>query len=586
VDAACPPARFATARGAVRGSAPRHADRGRPWRVVLLAWALAGLAWAQPNVPWPDFPLDDLRPGVVGHGLTEGPAGVVRFEVEVLGRQDAFGLGFPLILVRVSGPVVDEGGGVSAGMSGSPVLVPHDGHDALLGAIGYTFPASPAQLALVTPIGAMRQQAGPRRTAATTFAGDDAAAAEAVAPGAVPIATPVLVAGLGERAMALLQRDLLATAALPVQAIQGGGGSGTNDRPLTAGSSVAAAWLLGDVRAAVVGTVTTIEGADLLAFGHPVLGGGPVDWPLLPAPVVAVVPSRTLPFKLTNIGAAVLGRVDQDRPAGVGARLGATPAMLPVTLTVATDERTTTLRFEVVRDPRLWPTLVAVATLEGIDRARARSGEGTATVHWDVALGTGPALRLVETVVDAGDVGTAAALLARAPLALLTGNPFQEPGIERLSLLVRLEERRRDIEVRRVVTAPGDVVAGRVTPLYLSLQPWRGAGVVRAVDVRWPDDLAGRVEVVVRGGAWPRDPDAEEPPDPEDAPLTYDELLAFLRERPGGGDLVIEARAEGGSSWRRLERLELSGFVTGRATLWLEVDTPAGPEHGAGEEGP
>jgi hypothetical protein len=583
VDAACTPARFATARGAARGGAPRHAARARRWRVALLAWALAGLVWAQPNGPWPDFPLDDLRTGLAGHGLTEGPDGVVRFEVEVLGRQDAFGLGFPLILVRVSGPVVDDGGGVSAGMSGSPVLLTHDGDDALLGAIGYTFPASPAQLALVTPIGAMRHQAGPGRTAATTFEGGDAAAAAAA--GAVAVATPVLVAGLGERAMALLQRDLLATAALPIQGIQGGGGGGAIDRPLTAGSSVAAAWLLGDVQAAAVGTVTTIEDADLLAFGHPVLGAGPVDWPLLPAPVVAVVPSRTLPFKLTNIGAAVVGRVDQDRPAGVGARLGATPAMLPVTLTVATDERTTTLRFEVVRDPRLWPTLVAVATLEGIDRARARSGEGTATVHWDVALGTGPALRLVETVVDAGDVGTAAALLARAPLALLADNPFQEPGIERLSLLVRLEERRRDIEVRRVVTAPGDVVAGRVTPLYLSLQPWRGAGVVRAVDVRWPDDLGGRVELVVRGGAWPRDPDAEEPPDPDDAPLTYDELLAFLRERPGGGDLVIEARPEGGS-WRRLERLELSGFVTGRATLWLEVDTPAGPDHGAGEEGP
>ncbi|MDF1524470.1 MAG: hypothetical protein P1P87_16835, partial [Trueperaceae bacterium] len=61
--------------------------------------------------------------------------------------------------------------------------------------------------------------------------------------------------------------------------------------------------------------------------------------------------------------------------------------------------------------------------------------------------------------------------------------------------------------------------------------------------------------------------------DPDDAPLTYDELIAFLRERPGGGDLVVEARADGGP-WVRLERLELSGFVTGRVALTLDVRDP------------
>jgi hypothetical protein len=58
------------------------------------------------------------------------------------------------------------------------------------------------------------------------------------------------------------------------------------------------------------------------------------------------------------------------------------------------------------------------------------------------------------------------------------------------------------------------------------------------------------VEVIVRGAAWPRDPADDDPPDPDDAPLTFDELLAFLRERPGGGDLVVEARAEGGAGAR------------------------------------
>jgi hypothetical protein len=535
--------------------------RIRPWAV---AWvALLGLAAAQPApTSWPAYPLEALVAGTRGYGLSEGPDGVVRFDVEVVARQEGFGLGFPLVLVRASGALVDEAGGVSAGMSGSPVLLPHDGRDALLGAIGYVFPDATGGLALVTPIGAMRDQTATSAAATST-------AARAL--GLVPIATPILVAGLGERALAFLQRELLAGAALPVQALQGGGG-GDPSRPTTAGSAVAVAWVRGDVDVGAVGTVTEIVGDRLLAFGHPVLGLGPVDWPLLAAEVTAIVASRQVPFKLANTGDAVIGRVDQDRPAAIAARLGATPDLLGVTLTIATDDTSTTLRFEVVRDPALWPTLVAVATLEGIDRARRRTGEGTATVHWDVAFASGPGLRLAETVVDAHDVGTAAALLTRAPLALLASNPFQDPGVARLALLVRLEERRRDVEVLRALTEPGAPAAGSVVPLYLRLQPWRRAGEVRTVDVRLPDDLVGRVEVVVRGGAWPRDPD-DDAIDPDDLPLTFDELLAFLRERPGGGDLVVEVRGEDGD-WRRLERLALAGFVTGRATLWLDVAAP------------
>jgi hypothetical protein len=153
-----------------------------------------------------------------------------------------------------------------------------------------------------------------------------------------------------------------------------------------------------------------------------------------------------------------------------------------------------------------------------------------------------------------------------------------------LALLVRLEDRRRDVEVRRATVDPGSVEAGSVVPVFLRLQPWRRPGEVRNLDVRLPDDLHGRVEVVIRGGTFPREADGDGPPDPDDAPLTFDELLAFLRERPGGGDLVVEARAEGGD-WVRLERQALSGYVTGRVELTLDV-TPPDDEPTASEETP
>ncbi len=551
--------------------------RDAAFALALLALALVAGAFAQEraNDPttWPAFPLDALEPGLRGYGLTEGPAGIERFDVEVLAVQNGFGLGFPLVLVRASGGLVDVGGGVSAGMSGSPVVLGAGPDERLLGAIGYVFPDSTGGLALVTPIDAMRSGDGSGATAA--------ALAE---HGAVPVATPLLVSGLGVRALALLQSSVLARGATPIQAVQGGGGRAVATEPPRPGSAVAVQWVRGDVDIGAVGTATEVDGDRVLAFGHPVLGIGPVDWPLARAAITAVVANRTMPFKLANTTAESIGAIDQDRPAAIGGRLGGVADLLPVTLTVAYGDATEALRFDVVRDEALWPTLVAVATLEALDRVRSRVGEGTATLHWDVTFPAGPGLRLTEAVVDADDVATAAARLAGAPLALLATNPFEATQPTRLALLVRLEDRRRDVEVRRATVNPGTVEAGAVLPLLLRLQPWRRPGEVRALDVRLPDDLHGRVEVVVRGGTFPREADGDGPPDPDDAPLTFDELLAFLRDRPGGGDLVVEARADDGE-WVRLERLALSGYVTGRVELTLEV-VPPGDEPMAAEETP
>ena len=566
--------------------------RWRPGRALGLVLAVAALmappAWGQAASGWPAFPLDELVPGTVGYGLTEGPQGVERFTVEVLARQEGFGLGFPLVLVRASGPLIEAAGGVAAGMSGSPVLLPHGGGDALLGAIGYTFVDAPGGLALVTPIEAMRAQGWPGGQARGSGGPSRTTAAHAMdrlrEAGIVPIATPVLVAGLGERALGLLQRELWPASLDTVQVLPGGGSGAEVDAPLVPGSAVAVAWVRGDVAVSAIGTLTELDGDRWLAFGHPLLGTGAVDWPLLAARVTAIVPQRRVPFKLADSGDTVLGRLEQDRIAAVGGRLGERPDLLPVTLTVATTsaagvDESTTLRFEVVRDPDLWPGLVAVATLEALERVRGRTSGGTATVHWDVGLRGGPGLRLSETVVHATDVATAAARLTGAPLALLARNPFEDPRVTRLSLLMRVEDQRRDVEVRQVIAEASEPVAGTVVPLYLRLQPWRRAGEVLGLDVAWPEHLDGRVELVVRGATWPREEGADEAPDPDDAPLTFDELLAFLRERPRGGDLVVEARADGGQ-WERLERVAIPGFVTGRVQLTLDVAAAAGVPDG------
>jgi hypothetical protein len=387
-----------------------------------------------------------------------------------------------------------------------------------------------------------------------------------------------LVNGLGPRPLALLVEELGAFAPLAWQAQSSGGARDLAPTPLEPGSPVGVAWVRGDIDIAAVGTVTEVRGDQVLAFGHRLLGVGPVAWPLIPAEVVALVPNRSVPFKLANVGNTVLGSVTQDRAAAVVARLAAEPELLPVELTVVTADNRVTLGFAVVRDPQLWPTLVAAASLEAIERARGKIGAGTASIDWEIGLASAAPLRLSEQVVAGGDVNLPAARLIAAPLQLLATNPFQDPGVERVSLLVLLDDTRRDSEVLKLLDDGAPAVAGEMVRLFVSLQPWRRAGVVVPVDVRWPEALHGRIEVVARGASTPRRPGDEDPSDPDDAPLTFDELLVFLRERPAGGDLVIEARRPG-ERWQRIARVPIQGFAHGRAELSLEVAVaPEGQE--------
>ena len=168
------------------------------------------------------FPLSDVTPGLTGYGVTAGPGNVLeRFDVEVLGIQQDVGLGFPLVLVRTSGELIEASGGVAAGMSGSPVYLQNEGEEALLGAVGYVFPNSDHQLALVTPIAAMRGEA----TEGYTPSGPEHFTA---AGQAVPVRTPLLLSGLSERASEPLS-ELFAPFSVTPLPVQLGGVGGFDE---------------------------------------------------------------------------------------------------------------------------------------------------------------------------------------------------------------------------------------------------------------------------------------------------------------------------------------------------------------------
>lgn len=529
---------------------------------ALILGCLFGASWAK------TFPLEALTPGVTGHALTAGPGNTIeRFNVEVLGLQHDVGLGFPLVLVKASGPFIEASGGVAAGMSGSPVYLGQNGEDALLGAIGYVFPSSDHSLALVTPIGAMQETP---LAHVLPFGAEQFAHYGVRLEDAVPVSTPLLFSGLSERAGGQLETlfQHSPVTLLPAQL----GGLGSFDETayeVQPGSAVSVQLVRGDITIAAVGTVTTVEDNSLLAFGHPFLGEGEVSFALAPAFVSYIVQSDVVPFKLANNGQTVLGSVVQDRPAAIRGELERPPKFLPVTLTLSSSQGKLTKRFEITDDERYYAPLLGAATLQLFDETRRSVGAGTADLAWEITLKDGETVRVVEQISDPNDIVAASAGLAAAPLGILAQNIFEVPNVAKVELSINYDDEQRFAEIVDVSTDAETVEPGQTFNAHVRLQPYRTAPIVKTYTLTLPEEAEGNLEIIFRGGLEPSDTGGGEDDDPI---LSFGELLVALKEQVQSSELLIETFIDGEKV--RLKRLNFPYLVQGEESLDIKIDAP------------
>lgn len=552
--------------------------------IVVLATTVlaAGQRAALPTAP-ADFPLESVEPGLVGHALTAGAGNVIeRFEVEVLGVQQDVGTGFPLVLVRASGPFINRVGGVAAGMSGSPVYLPLDGEDALLGAIGYVFPDADHTVALVTPIDAMRDERFAQ------YPPD----AEIVVAGygvAAPVATPVLLSGSGPRAAALLAPLFRNTALSPFPTQLAGGGQAGGPYSLEPGAAVAVRLMSGDIDLAAIGTLTTVEaeapleatgagepGHAFLAFGHPLLGTGAASYAMTTAHVLEIVASRSVPFKLANAGDEVLGAVRRDTPGALQGTIGAEADTLTLDLTVVAGGRSERFSVDMAAAEHLYPVLTAVAALQASDRTLRAVGPGHAALAWEIELAGGERLNMLEQTSSEDDIAFAAGVLAGGPLAVLANNAFAAPKVASVSLSIELSRDQNAASIESLVLEEQPVTPGDNGILHVRLQPYRKEAVVRTFSVPLPADVAGGTTLLVRGGDVPRDIEgAPEEGGETDEPRSFPELLDAMRQQLQGSDLVVELVDEYGEV-ERLLRVTLPFVVLGSEELTLELSESTG----------
>ena len=507
------------------------------------------------------FPLENVKPGLEGVAVTAGAGNVLfKFPVKVESVVQE-GVDSPRILIRASGPFIESTGGIAAGMSGSPVYFKNQ----LAGAISAGFPNADHNLGLVTPIGIMTKAAPTPVTGTLEYYGLEPSLSFLSLPmHSVPLAAPLTLQGLSGRAGTKLLEDFRAKGvnmtALPVQAsAQARGLNAPLDRPykLEAGAPISVQLISGDFMVGAVGTVTLVEGKNILAFGHPFLNDARARYAAAPAYVNAIVPASDIPFKLAESINKPFGAITTDRSYAVGGTLGADPQLLPLEITVRGQTSSSiitapvpnrTFKLGLAPVEAFTGVLAYASALSALDATLEGSQPGSATISLAMTFkdqaGADKTITFKDRIADQNDISSLTAQRAAGVLALVAENPFRAPGLQRLKLTLELAP----YNLMRLVKAEPElkkVKPGQTVGLNLRLQPWRAPSLVRRISVKIPND-AGEGEYIlkVRGGLTPRPDSASSSNDPWDGLLGFDELLERLRNRISGENVLIETNED------------------------------------------
>lgn len=456
------------------------------------------------------MPLSEVKAGMTGYGLTvfQGTK-IERFNVQVIGVVKKVLNGRDAILVKMSGGKLVNNN-VIRGMSGSPVYL----NEKLVGAISFGFDFAKEPLAGVTPIVDMLDAMVPEKETGNRIAGTSGSPwfvsssgrenVSAGAPHLTPLMSPVALTGFSSGAEEFL-RDRLKPYGMDVTT----GGAGALDPTLAAGApavppggSVSVMLATGDFNVVATGTVTARFGNKVLAFGHPFLQAGAVDFPLATAYVHEVISSLFVSMKLAS-PVSVIGSFTSDRPWSVSGQVGRSSRLIPAKFVVTDLTRSIkrTYRCNVVDHPDLTPELLASTAMSAIDSTHQSNGPYVARVESLIqAEGLAPIRRTdrfssnfsAHRSIDSGRFRFLADPVGSFVLRTtseITNNDFVKASITGVELNITLDDGHKTANLDKVFLDKSFVAPGEQVDVHCLLKPYNGADRLETLTVKVPRDM-------------------------------------------------------------------------------------------------
>lgn len=425
------------------------------------------------------MPLEKVQSGMSGVAYTvvDQSGEIEPFDVKIIGLMDN-GKGSPkMIMAEASGSVIDKTGGVLQGMSGSPVYI--DGK--LVGALSAGLKEMNPRTFFITPIESMLKiwdfpdfQSINSYVQVPKFY-------EETAP-EIPRAeekSVMFFSGFDSKGLKFLEREMkpfgfenFFVAANPD--LDSKVKSGATIEP---GAAMGVAAVYGDFFVGATGTVTAVDGNKILGFGHPFSHGGNVNFFMTDAKILTSVSGVTgNGMKVSTVG-NIIGRINQDRQAGVAGVLGNFPSVVPINVTIndATLGTTETYTASIAYNESLLPKLGAAIAYSALSKTADETADGTVAVDFGIktnAVADGNLARK-NMFYSPADVGQQAIVELLQALTLVCSNTTTEPNIFGIDVNMTLNRERQTASLVSAVADKKHVKPGDTVNLVVTLQPYR-----------------------------------------------------------------------------------------------------------------
>lgn len=462
------------------------------------------------------IPLDEVQPGMEAYCLTayEGTK-IERFELEVLSVVKNFRPDRDAILVMGKDERFIHTGPV-AGCSGSPVYI----EGRLAGALSFGWTLSKDPLYGVTPIEDMvRPTADSRKDNSRGrmgFAFDYSKPIDLLevdkqitsrdfgkksqSSFGTTLPCVLVTSGISGSADAWINdwAESLGLVAVP-------GGAGSNDATnedieLAPGGCLAVPLITGDIKAAVVGTVTDVVGDDVYGFGHSFLGYGAVDLPIATGKVHTVVSSIYRSFKFAS-ALETVGALRFDEATVVRGKIGAESRMIPLSISVQryNDPQQHFYDCQIADNQLLTPILVRIALIRAALQYGDLPPEHSIKYKADIQIDGAESLAF-ENISTDNDVRE---LIQEAitPLALLMNNPFKAVEIDSIHFDISQDDESLASHIWSIDLSDSEVKSGQKLRVDVVVESMRSRKKKYSFEIDIPKQLEpGKYELMVLGG--------------------------------------------------------------------------------------
>jgi hypothetical protein len=312
---------------------------------------------------------------------------------------------------------------------------------------------------------------------------------------------------------------------------------------IEAGSAIGIQLTRGDVNITSIGTVTYREGDMILALGHSFLKKGEVSFLLSAVYVYHSFPNIVMPFKL-GAPLNLVGKIVQDREAGILAILNSYPRIIPLKIKVTNIN--TGLPYQtgvqIINDYDLLEPLVSNIIVQAIDNALDRIGVGTAQIEIEIkGEREGQELLRKNMCYSSDDIAIKAITEIPEIIDLIVNNYFEMVNLTEINIDIKIDNKKKIGKIEEIVLEDSSIKPGDYLEAKIKIRPFRGESIEKMLAIQIPSDTPpGEALLMVNGGGELDNQQEDFVNNGKQDYKSLEEVFKDISDRPRGNQIIGE----------------------------------------------